>query len=145
MFKHILMPTDGSTLSDDAIHRGMQFARSINAKVTGIHVIPPYTAVMYGTEMLGEGLEEFEKQSKAYAERYLGMNEAAAKEAGVSCTTLYVTASRPYEAIIKTAEEKGCDLIVMASHGRRGVEGLLIGSETTRVLTHTKLPVLVYR
>ena len=145
MFKHILMPTDGSELSNDAIHRGMQFAKSINAQVTGIHVIPPFNAVMYGTEMLGESMEEFEKQSKECAERYLALIETAAKEVGVPCHTLYVTAGRPYEAIIKTAQEKGCDLILMASHGRRGVEGLLIGSETTRVLTHTKLPVLVFR
>lgn len=145
MFKHILMPTDGSELSQGAIEKGIEFAKCINAKVTGLHVIPPFNALMYGTEMLGETLEQFETHARTYAVQYLAVIENAAKEAGVPCDTLYVTASRPYEAIIKTAEEKGCDLILMASHGRRGVESLLIGSETTRVLTHTKLPVLVYR
>ena len=80
-----------------------------------------------------------------HAEQFLGVIKKAAEEAGVSCDTDYVTSNHPYEMIINAAEKKGCDLIMMASHGRRGVQGVLIGSETQKVLTHTKIPVLVVR
>jgi len=141
MFKHILLPTDGSELSEAAIQKGIQFAKSINAKVTGFHVILPFHVFTLQMERLGDTKEEYERQSKGQAEQFLGV----IKKAGVSCDTDYVTSSHPYEMIIKAAEKKGCDLIMMASHGRRGLQGLLIGSETHKVLTHTKIPVLVFR
>jgi nucleotide-binding universal stress UspA family protein len=145
MFKHILLPTDGSELSEAAIQKGVQFAKSINAELTGFHVILPFHIFTLQTEMLEDTKEQYERQSKVQAEQFLGVIKKAAEKAGVSCDIDYVTSSHPYEMIIKAAEKKGCDLIMMASHGRRGVQGLLIGSETQKVLTHTKIPVLVCR
>ena len=145
MFKHILLPTDGSELSEAAIQKGVQFAKSINAELTGFHVILPFHVFTLQTEMLEDTKEQYERQSKVQAEQFLGVIKKAAEKAGVSCDTEYVTSSHPYEMIIKAAEKKGCDLIMMASHGRRGMQGLLIGSETQKVLTHTMIPVLVFR
>jgi nucleotide-binding universal stress UspA family protein len=145
MFTHILLPTDGSPLSEAAMHKGIQFAKSINAKVTGFHAIQPFHIFTLQTEMLEETKEQFEKGARAHAEQCLAVMKQAAEEAGVQCDTAYVTTEHPYEAIIKAAEDKGCDLIMMASHGRRGMRGLLIGSETSKVLTHTPIPVLVFR
>lgn len=145
MFKHLLLPTDGSELSEAAIKKGVQFAKTINAKITGIHVIPEFHVFTYRTEMLEDTREQYAKDSRAHAQQYLAVIERAAQEAGVTCDTAYATSDEPYEVIIKTAAERGCDLIMMASHGRRGVQGLLIGSETHKVLTHSKIPVLVYR
>jgi nucleotide-binding universal stress UspA family protein len=145
MFKHILLPTDGSELSEAAIQKGIQFAKSINAEVTGFHVILPFHIFTLQMERLGDTKEEYERQSKVHAEQFLGVIKKAAEKVGVRCDTDYVISSHPYEMIIKAAEKKGCDLIMMASHGRRGLQGLLIGSETHKVLTHTKIPVLVFR
>jgi nucleotide-binding universal stress UspA family protein len=89
--------------------------------------------------------EQYQKDSQAYAEQVLAKVQGAANEVGVSCTTLFMVNDHPYEAIVKAAKDKGCDLICMASHGRKGVKGLLLGSETQKVLTHTDIPVLVYR
>jgi len=145
MFKHILLPTDGSQLSEAAIQKGVQFAKSINAELTGFHVILPFHVFTLQTEMLEDTKEQYDRQSKVQAEQFLGVIKRAAEKAGVNCDTEYVTSSHPYEMIIKAAEKKGCDLIMMASHGRRGMQGLLIGSETQKVLTHAKIPVLVFR
>jgi nucleotide-binding universal stress UspA family protein len=145
MFKHILLPTDGSQLSEIAIQEGIELAKAINARVTGFHVLPEFPAFTYHPEMLGDIKEEFAGDSRARATQYLRVIEEAANKARVRCDTGYTSSAHPYEAIIRAAEENGCDLILMASHGRRGVQGLLIGSETHKVLTHTKIPVLVYR
>jgi nucleotide-binding universal stress UspA family protein len=145
MFKHILLPTDGSKLSDDAIRAGIQLAKTVNAKVTGFHVMPEFHVFTYKTEMLEDTKREFAKDSKAHAAQYLSMIETTAKAAGVTCETASVTHDHPYEAIIKAAKQRGCDLIVMASHGRRGVQAVLLGSETQKVLTHSHIPVLVCR
>lgn len=95
--------------------------------------------------MLEDTKEQYERESKIQAEQFLGGIKKAAEKAGVSCDSEYAISDHPYETIIKTAENKGCDLIVMASHGRRGIQGVLLGSETHKVLTHTKTPVLVVR
>ena len=145
MFKHILLPTDGSPLSELAIRRGMEFAKSINARVTGFCVIPEFHVVTYKTEMLEDTKEQYARDSRAHAAENLAVVANAAKAAGVQCDTSYVINDRPYEAIVKAAEDKGCDLILMASHGRSGMSGVLLGSETQKVLTHTGIPVLVYR
>ena len=145
MFKHILLPTDGSALSEAAIQSGIQLAKSLNAGVTGLHVIVPYLPLTVLPQMPRDSDEAYYADSRHRAENYLAVIENAARDAGVTCETAYVWANHVYEAIIKAAEEKGCDLILMASHGRKGVQGLLIGSETAKVLTHTKLPVLVFR
>lgn len=145
MFRHILLPTDGSQLSDVAMRKGIQFAKAIDARVTGFCVIPKLPFLSYDAE-LGP---EFKKQAAAAVQAEVNKNllaiEKAAKEAGVPCETVQEKSDQPYEAIIETAIRKECDLIIMASHGRRGVEGLLLGSETQKVLTHSKIPVLVYR
>ena len=145
MFKHILLPTDGSELSEAAIQKGIQFAKSINAEVTGFHVILPFHVFSLRKGILDDTKEQYESESKVHAEQILGVIKKAAEKAGVRCDTDSVTSSHPHEMIIQAAEKKGCDLIMMASHGRRGVQGLLIGSETQKVLTHTKIPVLVFR
>jgi nucleotide-binding universal stress UspA family protein len=145
MFKHILLPTDGSELSEAAIQKGIQFAKSINAEVTGFHVILPFHVFSLRMGTLEDTKEQHESESKVQAEQFLGVIKKSAEKAGVSCDTDYVSSSHPYEMIINAAEKKGCDLIMMASHGRRGLQGLLIGSETHKVLTHTKIPVLVFR
>jgi nucleotide-binding universal stress UspA family protein len=145
MFKHILLPTDGSPLSEAAIQQGVRFAKSIGAKMTGLSVMPPQHAFFYETEIPAEAREQAAKRRKELAETYLAVIENAAKAAGVACEVVYEETDFPYDAIIRTAKQRGCDLIMMASHGRRGVGALLIGSETQRVLTHSKIPVLVYR
>ena len=145
MFKHLLLPTDGSALSEAAILKGVQFAKSISARVTGFSVIPEPHYFFYETEIPAKVREQSAQQYKAQAQKFLAVIEGAAKEADVPCETVYEVNNQPYEAIIKAAEQKGCDLIMMASHGRRGVKALLLGSETQKVLTHSKIPVLVYR
>jgi nucleotide-binding universal stress UspA family protein len=145
MFKHLLLPTDGSELSNDAIEKGIQFAKSVQARVTGVYVMPEFHVLTYRTEMLEDTKDEFAADCRAHADQYLAIVQRAASQAGVDCDTVSVISDHPFEAIIKTADQKGCDLIVMASHGRRGVRGLLLGGETQKVLTHSKVPVLVYR
>jgi nucleotide-binding universal stress UspA family protein len=145
MFKHLLLPTDGSQLSEAAIHKGVQLAKSINAKVTGIHVVPEFHLFTYRTEMLEDTKEQFARDARVHAEQFLAVIEKAAKAAGVACDIAFATSDHPHEAIIQAAKKKSCDLIVMASHGRKGVQGILLGSETHKVLTHSTLPVLVYR
>jgi nucleotide-binding universal stress UspA family protein len=145
MFKHLLLPTDGSQLSEAAIEKGIQFAKSVGARVTGFYAIPEFHVFTYRTEMLEDTREQFARNSKAEAQAYLAFIDNAAKQAGVTCDTASAASDQPYQSIIKIAEERGCDLIMMASHGRKGVQGLLIGSETQKVLTHSRIPVLVYR
>jgi nucleotide-binding universal stress UspA family protein len=145
MFKHILLPTDGSPLSEAAMRKGIQFAKTINARVTGFCVAPELRHFGFDAD-IGP---EFRKQAAAAIQAEVAKNllaiEKAAKEAGVPCDTFCEISDHPYEMIVKVAEKRGCDLIMMASHGRRGVRGLLVGSETQKVLTHSKIPVLVYR
>jgi len=145
MFKHLLLPTDGSALSNSAVEKGIQIARDIGAQVTGIYVEPEFHVLTYRTEMLEDTRSQFAADSRAHASQYLEVIRAGATKAGVSCDVVSVTGDHPFEEIIRTAEARGCDLIVMASHGNRGVRGLLLGSETLKVLTHGKIPVLVYR
>ncbi len=147
MFKHILLPTDGTAQSDKALTKGLELAKMLGAKVTAVHVEPEFPIVYYSDwAPLDPSLEQqFKEESKKRAEGILGKATQAAQAAGVACATVYLTSYHTYEGIIRTAEERGCDLILMASHGRRGLESLLLGSETRKVLTHSKVPVLVYR
>jgi nucleotide-binding universal stress UspA family protein len=145
MFRHILLPTDGSPLSEVAIQQGIRFAKSIGAQVTGLCVMPRQQSSFYEAEIPQDALEQAARRSKEIAQTYLAAIEKAAKESGVACDVIYEGNDYPYEVIIRVAKQKGCDLIMMASHGRRGVGALLLGSETQKVLTHSKIPVLVYR
>jgi len=145
MFTHVLLPTDGSKLSEETIRKGMGLARSMNARVTGLSVLPKLRYFNYESEIPAGIKDEAARKCRETAETHLAFVRKAAEEAGVICQTASEIDDQPYEAIIRTAEKRGCDLIMMASHGRRGVKGVLLGSETQKVLTHTKIPVLVYR
>ena len=145
MFTHILLPTDGSELSQAACLKGLRFARECDARVTGICVTPQFHVFTLNATMIEDTAEQFRDDSRAQAKKHLEWLSKAAAEVGVRCETVVEVGDHPFEAIIRTAETQGCDLIVMASHGRRGVQGVLIGSETQKVLTHTQIPVLVYR
>ncbi len=145
MFKNILLPTDGSVLSDMTIVKCVGMAKELGAKVTGLHVTPEFHIFSYKTEMLEDTRAEYAKACEAHAEQFLAKIQQAAEAADVQCETYHVTSDQPYEAIIGAAQMHRCDLIAMASHGRKGVQGLLLGSETQKVLTHSSIPVLVYR
>lgn len=147
MFKHILLPIDGSELSLMATRKGAEFASEISASVTLLFVKPEYPVSYYGDGALIDPTtpEEFNKLTRTIADRNLKSAADICLAAGVSFTTHTEISDVPYEVIINTAEQKQCDLIFMASHGRRGITGLLLGSETHKVLTHSKIPVLVYR
>ena len=128
MFKHLLLPTDGSPLSESAIAKGIQLARSLGARVTGIHVSPKFHVLTYRTHMLEDTQAQYETDSKVHAERYLALIGKAAADSGVACETLRENSDDVSQTIIDVAKARGCDLISMASHGRRGMSGLLIGS-----------------
>jgi nucleotide-binding universal stress UspA family protein len=145
MFKHILLPTDGSAMSEMASQKCIALAREAGAQLSVIHVIPEFHVFAYAPEMVTDTPEQYKQFGEVSAKKILGGIESATREAGVSCATQFVASDWPYEAIIKAAKERGCDLICMASHGRKGVKGALLGSETHKVLTHTDIPVLVYR
>jgi nucleotide-binding universal stress UspA family protein len=145
LFKNILIPTDGSDLAAKAVEQGVHFAKEIGAKITAVTVTEPFHFLSVYPNQLEYTPIEYQKHSKAHAERLLGVVSAAAKSAGVICETLHVEHEQIYQAIIEAAEARKCDLIVMASHGRRGVSAVVLGSETVKVLTHSKTPVLVYR
>ncbi len=144
MFKKILLPTDGSELSAKAIQGAIRMAGELGASVVGLTVVEPYS---YSTlsEYRPESLEAFEARNAQAAEQRLAPIVQAAKEAKVACEAVTVKSFSPYEAIIDAAYEHGCDVIFMASHGRRGLSAVLLGSETQKVLTHSKIPILVYR
>jgi len=145
MFTHLLVPTDGSEASEAVIRQSIEIAQLLKARVTGLHVMQPFHLFSYQPDMLEDTREQFDQDSQRLAAELLAVIERAAEAAGVPCETLSVAGDLPYEAILKAAEEQGCDLIAMASHGRRGVKGLLLGSETQKVLIHTHKPVLVFR
>jgi nucleotide-binding universal stress UspA family protein len=145
MYKHILVPTDGSPLAEAAAQQAVLFAKSIKAKLTAITASRTFRTLSLEVEMLSDTPEQYQKNAEARAERYLGVIKKAADSAGVSYEGIHVFNDHPYQAIIQAAKEKGCDLIFMASHGRKGVAALVLGSETYKVLTHSKVPVLVHR
>ena len=145
MFKHILIPTDGADLSRKAVIYGVQLAKTIGARVTAITVSEPYRVASMDAVLVAETPDEHEAQSARVAERALEQARMAAEAADVAIETVREVHDQPYRAIIDCARARGCDLVVMASHGRRGVAALLVGSETNKVLTHSTIPVLVYR
>jgi nucleotide-binding universal stress UspA family protein len=145
MFQHILVPTDGSLLSASAVDKALEFARDAGAKVTVLTAIEPFHTFSTDSKQLADTRTTYELHSEAEAARYLAEAESKAKALGVECNLVQVEHEHPYRAIIDTATKSGCDLIAMASHGRRGVSAVIIGSETSKVLTHSSIPVLVYR
>ena len=147
MFKHILVPTDGSTLSTGTAKKAVDFARETGASITFFYARPDYPVAFYGEGALIDPTtpEKFAEMAEKQAREILDAAQALAAAAGETCATASATSDAPYQAIIDAASANGCDLIFMASHGRRGLSGLLLGSETQKVLTHSKVPVLVYR
>jgi nucleotide-binding universal stress UspA family protein len=147
MFKNILVPTDGSALSGRAIKRAVQLAKEQKARVTGFYVGPAWSPKVDGDSILSGFIspEQHSAVVKKTADQYLGALKKAADAAGVPCKCLHAEGAYPYEKIVKAAQQNRCDLIVMASHGRRGISKLLLGSETAKVLAHSSVPVMVCR
>jgi nucleotide-binding universal stress UspA family protein len=147
MFRHILVPTDGSTLSRNAAKKAIGLAKALGARVTALHVTPPHEMSFYGDFVPPNYVpsKDYEERVKKTALRYLEAIEKAAKTAGVRCKGTYVAGAQPFEQILKAAQKNRCDVIAMSSHGRSGISRLLLGSETAKVLTHSKIPVLVIR
>ena len=145
MYKHILIPTDGSELSKKAVDQGTGLAKALNAKVTAVTVSEPFHVFAVEPGMVTDTPDEYKKRIAAVAAKYLEAAKNAATTAGVPCDVVQVEHEHPYETIIDTARKRGCDAIVMASHGRRGVSAVVLGSETVKVLTHSNIPVVVVR
>jgi nucleotide-binding universal stress UspA family protein len=145
MYTNILIPTDGSELAGKAIQHGIALAKWIGAKITVLTVLPPFHTFTTDTQMIEDTPAQYKARIGKHAEKTLGAAAHAAQAASVACETVQVEHEHPYQAIIDTAASRGCDLIVMASHGRHGISALVLGSETVKVLTHCKIPVLVHR
>jgi nucleotide-binding universal stress UspA family protein len=149
MFKHLLLPIDGSRLAARGFKAGVRLAKALGAKVTGVYVILPYVPPVYGEAAAfyipGLSPQEYQKSAEQAARKALAAIESEAERAGVRCSTRFVSAVHPHEGILKVARGARCDTIVMATHGRGGLGGLLLGSETQRVLAHSKIPVIVIR
>ena len=147
MYRNILVATDGSQLSAKAITHAIALARALGAKLTGFYASPDYPLPVYADGVMYEAVtpREYAATCKKLADRILSAVGAKAKAAGIRFTAVHAIAAAPWEAILAAARKEKCDAIVMASHGRRGVSALLLGSETQKVLTHSKLPVIVVR
>lgn len=148
MFKHILVTTDGSRLSLKGVKAGVRLAAALGARVTGVCVIPPWRTPLYGegiTYGVPRSPAQYREAAEKAARKALAAVEIEAEMAGVPCASRFVTAERPWEGILRVAKARRCDLVSIASHGRGGLGGLLLGSETQRLLAHSKLPVLVTR
>jgi nucleotide-binding universal stress UspA family protein len=145
MYTNILIPTDGSELSSKAVQHGIALAKLIGAKATALTVLPPFHVLTTDTQMLEDTRAQYRARMQRHADEVLGAVARAGETLGVACELVRVEQEHPYRAIINTAGSKGCDLIVMASHGRHGVAAIVLGSETVKVLTHSKIPVLVHR
>ncbi len=147
MFKHILIPTDGSPVADKAVKAGLELAKALGAKVTGFYAIEAIQPQIYGEGYMVDRqlVKEFERGAREAGEKCLAAIARLAASTGVEFSSLVAKAETPYEGIIDAAKKRKCDAIFMASHGRRGLANLIMGSVTHKVLTHSKLPVLVYR
>ncbi len=145
MYKHILLTTDGSELSQRAVKHGAQLAKAVGAKLTIITVIKPWQTVAPAEVMISFPEDEYLKSAQAQADTVLEKAASIAKEIGVPCQTQHVIHESTWQAITEAAQSENCDLIVMGSHGRTGLVKLVLGSETQKVLAHSTVPVLVHR
>lgn len=145
MYKNIMIPTDGSELAGKAVLDGITFAKEAAAKITVLTVTVPFHVLSLDPQVVEDTPVQYKRQVQEHAAKLLDAIAKTAKAAGVACETVQMEHEHPYKAIIDTAKSKGCDLIVMASHGRRGISAIVLGSETVKVLTHSKIPVLVHR
>ena len=148
-FTHILVPVDGSALSSKALRQAARLAKGTRTRITALHVIPPFEPAVFvdGVVPYPElfSPKEYEASTRAYAAKLLGRAAAVVKAEGARVETAMVFRKQPWDAIIREARRRRCDLIAMASHGRRGVAAVVLGSEAHKVLTHSKIPVLVCR
>ena len=147
MFKHILIPTDGSPVSAKAVKAGIALAKEMGAKVTGYHAAEPVPTRIYGEGYVADDqlVAEFERRGREAARKYIASLASAARKAGVPFEPVVGAARSPYEGIVETARKRKCDLIFMSSHGYRGLERLMLGSVTDKVVQLSPVPVLVHR
>jgi nucleotide-binding universal stress UspA family protein len=138
MYTHILIPTDGSELAGKAVEHGIALAKRIGAKATALTVLPPFHTLTTDTRMLEDTPAQYKIRMQKHADKTLGSVAQAARAVGVACDTVHVEHEHPYQAIIDTAGSRGCDLIVMASHGRHGISAIVLGSETVKV--YSRIP-----
>lgn len=148
MFKHILIATDGSELADKAVAQGLALAKALGAKATAVTVTEPWDALSMAAlaeSQIRNPVADYEERMAAVANRILWSVGEEAKKQGVPCATVYMKDRHPAEGILETAQAQACDLIVMASHGRRGLARLLLGSQANKVVTLSPVPVLICR
>jgi nucleotide-binding universal stress UspA family protein len=145
MYKHILIASDGSELAARAVEQGLTLARTLGSKVTAVTVTEPWTAAVSGEWAVAFPVEEYEKAAAANAGKILAGVSEAAQRIGVACETVHIKDQFAAEGIVEEAKSRGCDLIVMGSHGRRGLAKFVLGSQASRVLTHSATPMLIVR
>ncbi|MBB3545254.1 MULTISPECIES: universal stress protein [unclassified Rhizobium] len=145
MFAKILIPTDGSKLAVAAAENAVAFARDANASVVFAHVLEPFRIFTTDSDKLTASQEDYDRLSDQQAVQFLAEVELRARHQGVASYTVKLRKEEIHEGIIQAAITNGCDLIALGSHGRGGVAGLILGSVTTKVLSHSRIPVLVYR
>jgi nucleotide-binding universal stress UspA family protein len=145
MYKHILIATDGSELAKKAVKTGLSLAKALGARATAVTVTEPWTAFVTGGAIVAFPVDEYEKSAADGAAKILAAVTSAAKQSDMTCATIHIKEQYPAEGILQTAKDNGCDLIVMASHGRRGLARLILGSQALRVLIYSAVPVLICR
>jgi nucleotide-binding universal stress UspA family protein len=145
MYKQVLIPTDGYELSRMALEEGVALAKALGARVTFVTVTTPFHVITVSPGMLTDTPERYKEHVTAFASQCLDVAKNIAAAAGVACDVAHTEHEHPYKAIIDTAQDRGCDAIQMASHGRSGISAILLGSETLKVLTHSTIPVIVCR
>lgn len=145
MYAHILIATDGSDLAQRAVEQGLGLAKALASKVTVVTVTEPWTAAVSGEWAVAFPVEEYEKAASSNAEKILAVVQAAAASVGVTCDEVHIKDQYAAEGIVEEAKTRGCDLIIMASHGRRGIARVILGSQATRVLAQTTVPLLIIR
>lgn len=145
MYRHILIPTDGSELAERAVAHGLPLARMAEARVTIMTVVEPFHLLTVDAAQLQDTAEAYRQHARERADRLLGRAAEKARAVGVACETIQTEDNEPFRAIIDVAAIRTCDLIVMASHGRRGIAAIVLGSQTVKVLTHSTIPVLICR
>ena len=145
MFKTILVPTDGSSLSDQAINAAVEFAQTTGGKIVGLSVAEPYPYTPLTDGSITVDANSYEEKMREMAQMHVRKIADAAQAANVPCETCVRQSFNPHEEIISVAVKHNCDVIFMASHGRKGLSRLFVGSETQKVLAHSTIPVLVFR
>jgi nucleotide-binding universal stress UspA family protein len=145
MYQHLLIATDGSELANKAIEHGIALAKALGSKITIVTVTEPWHTFAAGEATVAFPIEEYETSTEKAAQQTLAKSASKVDDAGLKCETVHIKDSYPADGILEAAKDGGCDLIVMASHGRRGLTRMLLGSQANHVVTHSSLPVLICR